>query len=150
MTLPPRYVPAAVRTPHGPALFHQDGRHSLPDDGGPGGIPLQGACDVVGIVRHGEHPAAPLGLQGDAQALEKGHGVLGGKGRERPVEELPAPGAGGHHLLRRAVVGHVAAALAGDAHLAPQLPVLVKQAHRKAPLQGGARGHQPGGAAAHH
>ena len=91
-----------------------------------------------------------LESQVDAQALKEGHGVLGGKSRERPVEELPAPGAGGHHLLRRAVVGHVAAALAGDAHLAPQLPVLVKQAHRKAPLQGGARGHQPGGAAAHY
>ena len=141
--------PAGAHSLH-PALPEHQLRHRLPEDLGPGGVPDQSLGDVVGAVRLGEHPPAPLHLQGDAQLLKKGHGVLGGKVGKGPVEELPSPGAGGHRLFHGAVVCHVAPAFPGDAQLSSQLLVLVEQGHGPAPLQQGARGHQSRGAAPHH
>lgn len=54
------------------------------------------------------------------------------------------------HLRDGAVVGHVAAALAGDIKLAPQLRVALQQGHTGAPAGGGKGGHTSGRPAADH
>ena len=134
------------------AVFHQHPDRRLLHQGRPvpSGEPGQGVGDVVGAVRLGEHPPPPLGFQGHAQLLKKPHGGFRREGGKGPIQKFPAPGAGGYRLLHRAAVGHVTAALPGDAHLPAQLPVFLQQGGAPAPGGTGPSGHHAGGPAPHH
>ena len=116
------------RYPYRAALFHQHPGHSLPAHLGFPGPAGQGLRNISGLVRLGKHPASPLGFQRDTQALKKGHNLFRREGVQGCVQELSSPRRS-HRLLGRTVVGHIAAALASDAHLAPQLPVFLEKDH---------------------
>ena len=81
------------------------------------GVPQQRLPDLLGLIGHREHPAAPLHFQLHTQALEELHGF---GGRERPQRGVQEPGIRPHmvqKLLGGAIVGHVTAALARDENL---------------------------------
>ena len=90
----------------------------------------------------------PLRLQRNAQALKKRLHRLRREAGDGAGEESAVVGDVLEHLLHRAVVGHVAAALAGDVQLAPQLGVALQQGDGGPPLGGGKGGHASGRAAA--
>ena len=103
---------------HGPILHHG---HPRPAQGAE-----QGVDDVGGLVRPGKDPVPPLRLQRNAQALKKRLHRLRREAGDGAGEESAVVGDVLEHLLHRAVVGHVAAALAGDVQLAPQLGVALQ------------------------
>ena len=82
---------------------------------------------VSRLVRHGEHPLAPLHLEGDAQGLKVVLGVLGIKARQGGVEESGVGGDVGQKLVAVAVVGEVAPSLARDAELLAHAVVLLDE-----------------------
>jgi hypothetical protein len=111
-------------------------------------IALERVDDVGGLIRLWEHPRAPLGLERHAAFLKEAHDLLRGKGVEGAVEKTRiAP-----HRLQKAVavavVGEVAAALAGDEQLAPDAGVAIEKQHARAARRGLSRRHEPGGAGA--
>ena len=126
----------------GPGLDHGDLQ--------PPQLEKQRVDDVGGLVGGGEHPVTPLYLQLHPQVGEKALHIGGGGAAHGAEQKAAVPGGGGQGLLRGAVVGHVAAALAGDVQLAPHLLVALHQAHVRPQSGGGDGGHHPGGAAAHH
>lgn len=101
-------------------------------------------------VGHREHPASPLGLERHAERLEERHRVRRGKGAGRAVEEARIGAHIPQKVLGRAVVGDVAAALAGDQQLAGGARPPLEHRDRRAALRGEARREQPGGSPADH
>ena len=136
------HVPLFYVQAGGPGLDHGDLQ--------PPQLEKQRVDDVSGLVRGGKHPVAPLYLQLHPQVGEKALHIGGGGAAHGAEQKAAVPGGGGQGLLRGAVVGHVAAALAGDVQLAPHLLVALHQAHVRPQSGGGDGGHHPGGAAAHH
>ena len=117
---------------------------------GIGGIAAQGFQHVGGAVALGEDPAAPLGLEGDAQGFKQFHGRSGRESVQRRVEKPGVAADKGQELGHVAVVGQIAAALAGDEDLLPRaLGVVFQHRDRESPGRGGTGGHQSGRTAAH-
>ena len=110
-----------------------------------GGVAAQRLQHVGGAVALREHPAAPLGFQRHAQALEQFHRRIGRENVQRRVQKpriVPHHRQKGRHI---AVVGQVAAPLAGDQDLLSRpLGVVLQKRHAGALLAGGAGGHQAG------
>ena len=109
---------------------------------------FQAVQDGGGPVRHREHPVAPLRFQRAAQALKEGLCLFRREGSHGAVEEAAIAGSVLQDLLCRAVVCHIAAALAGDQQLFPQ-PVIPLQQDHIGPVFCGSNGSKhPGGTAA--
>ena len=109
----------------------------------------QGVRHVPRLVGDGKNPIPPLRFQGDAQALEKGHDLLRRESADGAVEKAGVAVDVFQHVLRRAVVREVAAALAGDAQL-PRRALLPLQHQGLRPrLRGGQGRHEPRRAAAY-
>lgn len=111
-------------------------------------IALQRRLHVGRAVRHREDAIAAFGLQRTAVDFKKRLGVGRGEARERAIEEAWIRRRVFQHVLPRAVVRHVAAALSGDEQLFAEAVVRLEQRDRRAVLRGTARGHHPGRAAA--
>ena len=110
--------------------------------------PGQRSRYVVGVIGHREHTVAPFHLQRQAVAFKKGHGVRRGKPVQRAVKEAAIARDVGHKGPDITVVGHVAAALAGNADFTPQLPVGFQQNGLHPPLSRGIGAHHAGCSAA--
>ena len=120
------------------------------DHPGVGGIAAQGLQHIGGMVALGKDPAAPLGLEGDAQGFKQFHSRSGGKGVQRRVEKPRIAADKPEKLRHIAVIGQIAAALAGDEDFLPRtLGVVLQQSDREPPGRGGTGGHQSGRPAAH-
>ena len=102
-------------------------------------ISLQGRHHVPGTVRHREYPVSPFGLQGHAHGLKGRFCLLGRKGVHNGVQESGVPGHVLQYRPRRAVIGHIAAALAGDGELPAEALRLFQQQHPRARKSGGSR-----------
>ena len=122
--------------------LQQQRRRPVVDQVGAGGIVQQGLADFCRLVRHREHPAPPLHLQGHTQALKQ----LLGFGRREGVEGgIQKPGVGSHmaeKFLLVAVVGQVAAALAGDQDFLAWFVGVLQQCNLVPLPCSGAGGHQ--------
>ena len=116
----------------------------------PAALARERVGDVVRPVADREDAPAPLGLERDAELLEKGHGVLTAEAVYRALEEPASAGHGLNKLAGRAVVGHVAAALAGYAQLAAQLAVGLEQHDVQAAPRRRDGAHAAGGPAAYY
>ena len=92
--LPENYYPDDDSSPADPAPVRVHGYGPVPDPlhTQPFAPAAQGPGNVEGAVRLGKHPVAPLGFQGDAQLLKKGHGVPAVEPGEGPVQKPPVPG----------------------------------------------------------
>ena len=102
----------------------------------------KGLPDFFCLVRHREHPAAAFHLQLHAEVLEQFHSL---GGRERPQRGKQKPRVRAHmpqEFLRRAIVGHVAAALASDQNFLAGLIHVLQHRHLMPLPHGGTRRHQ--------
>ena len=109
---------------------------------------FQRSGHIAGLIRNRECPAAPLDLGFAAQALEQRQQVIRRQAIQRAVKK---PGISGHvfeKLIPVALIGHVAAALAGDIDFLAQLFVPLQQAHPRPGPGGKQRSHHSGCAAA--
>ena len=94
------------------------------------GLAAEGGHDrrhVVCVVRLGKDAVSALCLERQARVFKEGHGVGRAEAVQGAVEEASVAGDVRHHGLHVAVVGEVAAALARDAELAPQLVVRLQK-----------------------
>ena len=85
--------------------------------------------DLFRLVRHREHPAAALHLQLHAEVLEQLHGLCRGERPQRGIQKARIRAHMAQKLLRRAVVGHIAASLAGDKDLLTGLFHMLQHRH---------------------
>ncbi len=146
-SIPPVFPAVPGADPNGFPIFQEDFLRLSLDDLRPCllGETDQGVGDVPGVFGDGKDPAAPLGFQGDSQGLEQLDGLRRGKGPQGAVQKLGVAADVFLHLLRRAVVGKVAPALAGDQDLpGGALPALHHQ-DRKAAVGGGPGAEEAGG-----
>ena len=105
-------------------------------------VAQKGLPDFFCLVRHREHPAAAFHLQLHAEAFEQFHSL---GGRERPQRGKQKPRVRAHmpqKFLCRAVVGHVAAALASDQNFLAGLVHVLQHRHLMPLPHGGTRRHQ--------
>jgi len=112
------------------------------DDVGVLRVAQKGLPDLLCLVGYREHPASALHLQLHAQTLEQLHGLCG---RESPQRRIQKARVGAHmaqKLLCRAVVGHIAAALAGDKDLLAGLVHVFQHRHLMPLTYSGTRCHQ--------
>ena len=79
--------------------------------------PLQDGDHVGRMVRNGKNPVAPLNLQRAAVFLKECHHPLRREATDTAVEETRVARHVFQHLLGRAGVGHIAAALSGNGQL---------------------------------
>ena len=112
--------------------------------------PKQGVDDIRRFIGAGKHPIAPFGFQRDPQFLKERLGPLRRKPGHGADEEAVSSGNILQGLRRSAVVGHVAAPLAGDVQLPAQLGVALQQSHRRPGLRRRICGHTARRAAANH
>ena len=94
--------------------------------------PRQRAVHVAGLLRAGKHPPPALGFHRAAGLLQQGHHVLRREEAQRAVQEARVAGHLPEKLVQGAVVGQVAAALAGDVHLLAQLLIAFQQGDPRA------------------
>ena len=87
----------------------------------------QGADHVAGLLRSGEHAPSALGYHRAALVLQQLHHPLRVQEAQCTVQKPRIPGHLPQKLIDSAVVGHVAAALAGDVDLFAQLLVALQQ-----------------------
>ena len=87
----------------------------------------EGAGDVAGFLRSGENPAAALHRNGAAGTFQQGHHILRGKETEGGIEEAGIARHLGKEGIQVAIVGQVAAALAGDIDLFPELLIFLEE-----------------------
>ena len=104
--------------------------------------------NVVCVVGHGKHAVAALGFKRKPERLEKLHCFSRREPVERTVQKPAVAGYVGKKIFYVAVVGHVAAALARYAQLAPERFVRLKQDNVKAALRSYKAAHHSGGSAA--
>ena len=114
------------------------------DDVGVLRIAQQCLPDLLGLIRYREHPAAALHLQLHAKAFEQFHGLCRGERPQRGVQKARVRAHMAQKLLCRAVVGHVAASLAGDKDLLPGLLGMLQHRHLMSLPHGSTRRHQSG------
>ncbi len=105
--------------PHGAPLLQENLRHFGLKNLGPAIFreAHQGIGDAPGTVGNRVDPVPPLGLQGHPQLLEKSHGAGGGIAPDGAVKKLWVGADVFQKILRGAVVGKVAPALAGNQNL---------------------------------
>ena len=99
-------------------------------------------------VRDRKNAVAALGLERAAVVFKEFLCVCGRKAREGAVEKARVRRDALQHILPRAVVRDVAAALAGDEKLFAEPAVLLQQRHLRARLRGHTGGHHARRAAA--
>ena len=114
------------------------------DDVGVLRIAQQRLPDLLGLIRYREHPASALHLQLHAQSFEQLHGLCRGERPQRGVQKARVRAHMAQKLLCRAVVGHVAAPLAGDKDLLPGLLGMLQHRYLMSLPHGGTRRHQSG------
>ena len=107
-------------------------------------IAQQRLPDLLRLIRYREHPAAALHFQLHAQGFEQLHGLCRGKSSQRGVQKARVRAHMAQKLLCRAVVGHIAAPLAGDKDLLPGLLGMLQHRHLMSLPHGGTRRHQSG------
>ena len=105
-------------------------------------IPQQGLPDLLGLVRHREHPASALHLQLHTKALEQLHGLCGRECPQRREQKARVRAHMVQKLFRRAVVGHIAAALAGDQDLLGRFVHVLQHRYLMPLPHGSTRRHQ--------
>ena len=105
-------------------------------------IAQKSLSDLLGLVRYWEHPASALHLQLHAKALEQFHGLCRWKGPQRRIQKARVRAHMAQKFLCRAVVGHIAAALAGDKDLLAGLVHVFQHRHLMPLTHGGTRRHQ--------
>ena len=105
-------------------------------------IPQQGLPDLLGLVRHREHPASALHLQLHAKALEQLHGLCGWERPQRREQKARVRAHMVQKLFCRAVVGHIAAALAGDQDLLGRFVHVLQHRYLMPLPHGSTRRHQ--------
>ena len=108
----------------------------------------KGVCNIVCAVGDRKHAIAALDLQRHAEGFKKRLRVLRRKPAERAVQKPSLAGDVLQKGFHVAVVRDVAAPLARDAHLAPELAVRLQQHDLRAAARGGIGAHHTGGAAA--
>ena len=101
-----------------PVVLHMDTGFSQ--------LGFQAVQDGGRAVGNGEHPVAPLHLQGALVLLKKSLDSLRRKLLQSAIQKLSVSGNICHHLLGGAVVGHIAPAFSGNEELLPQ-PVIPLQ-----------------------
>ena len=105
---------------------------------------------VVCIVADRKNAVTALDFERQTAIFKPGHHISGRKAVHRAVQEAPVPRHIGQYGFDVAVIGQIAATLAGDSQLPAQLLIGIKHRHSEAAL-GGRRGkHQPGCPAADH
>ena len=105
-------------------------------------IPQQGLPDLLGLVRHREHPASALHLQLHTKALEQLHGFCGWERPQRREQKARVRAHMAQKLFRCAVVGHIAAALAGDQDLLGRFVHMLQHRYLMPLPHGSTRRHQ--------
>ena len=100
--------------------------------------------DLLSLIRYREYPTAALHLQLHAKAFEQFHGLCRGERPQRGVQKARVRAHMAQKLLCRAVVGHVAAPLAGDKDLLPGLLGMLQHRHLMSLPHGSTRRHQSG------
>ena len=88
----------------------------------------------LSLVRYREHPVSPLGFQFTACLFQKIHDGFRRKCCHGAVKEAAIPGNILQDLLLCAVIGHIAAAFAGDQKLFSQPVVAFQKQHASALL----------------
>ena len=114
----------------------------------PAGKFAQGVGNIHGAVADRKDPAAALGFKRDTQPFKDRHGLLRREGVGRAHQKAGIAPHCGNKLLRGAVIGEVAAALAGHQDLAGGALPLFQHQYPLAALAGKAGGKHPGGPAA--
>ena len=114
------------------------------DDVGVLRIAQQRLPDLLGLIRYREHPAAALHLQLHAKAFEQFHGLCRGERSQRGVQKARVRAHMAQKPLCRAVIGHIAAPLAGDKDLLPGLLGMLQHRHLMSLPHGSTRRHQSG------
>ena len=107
-------------------------------------IAQQRLPDLLRLIGYREHTAAALHLQLHAKPFEQFHGLCRGERPQRGVQKARIRAHMAQKLLCRAVVGHVAAPLAGDKDLLPGLLGMLQHRHLMSLPHGGTRRHQSG------
>lgn len=114
------------------------------------GKPHQRIGNIHRTVAYREYPVAPLGFQRHAQPLKAGHGVLRGHGIDGTHQKAGVAPHRRYEFLRGAVVGHIAAALAGHQYFSRGTLPLFQYQHPQAVFGGPAGRKQSRRAAAHY
>ena len=95
--------------------------------------------NIHGAVAYREHPVAALGFQCHPQFLKAGHGVLRRHGVDGAHQKAGVAPHRRYEFLRRAVIGHIAAALAGHQYFARGTLPLFQHQHPQAAFGGPSR-----------
>ena len=112
-------------------------------------VAQQGLPDLLGLVRRREHPASALHLQLHTKALEQLHGLCGRECPQRREQKARVRAHMAQKLFRRAVVGHIAAALAGNQNFLRRFFHVLQHRHLMSLPDSGSRRHQSGGTCPH-
>ena len=106
-------------------------------------LPPQHIHNVKRPVGDREDAVAPLCFQRAAAGFEKLHRIFRREAVQRAHQKAAAPGNLLQRLLRRAVICHITAALAGDPQLFAQPLIGLQQRHTQAARRGSDGGKHP-------
>ena len=129
--------------------LQQKARRPVINDLCAAGVGQKGLPHLSRLVRHREHPAAPLGLEGHPQRRKQLHGPGRREGIQRRIQK---PGVGAdvpQKFFLVAGVGQIAAALASDQDLLGRFFGVFQHRNGVAAPHGGAGSHQAGCARPH-